>query len=175
MIKTVTMAKLFNVTPQAINKWRREKKPVLSLLEKYFQEEEINEFINNDTIEKMEIVSTIPKGELRYLSSQRIVSDDLLKVKLIQMPQAIKQIMLTQLEFCGDKNCNFTLDLALMTFSKDVVPLDDDSLFELYKAKYIYYLENVMTQKDINYINSHKQEIIEFLQMYNDGIVAGSW
>ncbi len=55
MIKTNLLAELFGVTPQAINNWRKDpNKKIISLLEKYFYNEELIEFIENGNIQSLD-------------------------------------------------------------------------------------------------------------------------
>jgi len=99
MIKTATEAKLFAVTPRAITNWKKDKKPILLFLEKYFKEEDILEFLNSNKINKMELMLLVEEEELKSLVSQRVLSVESLRAKLIQMPQSAKIIMIDQLEF----------------------------------------------------------------------------
>jgi len=168
MIKTVTEAKLFGVTPRAITNWKKEKKPILLFLEKYFKEKDILEFLNSNKINKMELISLISEEELKSIISQRVLSVESLRAKLVQMPQSAKIIMIEQLEYCIDKNIDFTLDIAETIFAKNTMSVAafDKEVLNLFKKKYLYYLDKIIVPKEIDYINQHKQEIIELLQIY---------
>lgn len=49
-----TMAKLFDSSEGAYYKWKRENRPIITLLEKYFTKEELEEFLMSGKISRME-------------------------------------------------------------------------------------------------------------------------
>lgn len=49
-----TMAKLFSTSEGTYYKWKRENRPIINLLEKYFTKEDIEEFLEFNSIEKFE-------------------------------------------------------------------------------------------------------------------------
>jgi len=54
-MKSSLLADLFAVTPQAINNWKKDRdKKILPMLEKYFYDEDLIEFIENGTISRLE-------------------------------------------------------------------------------------------------------------------------
>ena len=54
-MKSSLLADLFAVTPQAINNWKKDQnKKILPMLEKYFYDEDLIEFIENGTISRLE-------------------------------------------------------------------------------------------------------------------------
>lgn len=163
MAKTILLAKLFNVTRQAISSWKKKKdKPIMEFINKYFSDEDIEEFLKSGKMKKMEIASSFIVDEKKAFLSQRALSPDLLRLKLIQMPVAAKEIMISQIDYCIFKGINFTLEYAQSALPEKI-PSSDGISLENYKTRYIYYLNNVLTQKEINYINIHKEEIVNLL------------
>ncbi len=56
-LTNIAMSKIFEMTPQGVGKWKKEKRPIISLLEKYFTKEDIEEFLEYGTIEKLEFAN----------------------------------------------------------------------------------------------------------------------
>lgn len=50
-MKNRILAKLFGNSERSIANWRIEKRPIIDLIEKYFTEGQIVEFLNNGTID----------------------------------------------------------------------------------------------------------------------------
>lgn len=51
------MAKLFDTAEGTYYKWKKEKRPIISLLEKYFTKEDLEEFLEYSTVEKLEFAN----------------------------------------------------------------------------------------------------------------------
>ncbi len=49
------MTKLFDISRPTYYKWKKEKRPIVIFIEKYFSDEEILEFLKFDSIEQLDI------------------------------------------------------------------------------------------------------------------------
>ena len=49
------MTKLFEISRPTYYKWKREKKPIITFIEKYFSDEEMQEFLKFGSIEQLDI------------------------------------------------------------------------------------------------------------------------
>lgn len=67
MITNTLIAKILDMTPQGVGKWRKEQRPIISLLEKYFTKEECNEFLENRRIERLELIKNLSIEEIKEL------------------------------------------------------------------------------------------------------------
>lgn len=54
MLSTKDISTLLLFTPQGVNKWKKEKRPIISLLQKYFTSDNLQEFLKTEKITKME-------------------------------------------------------------------------------------------------------------------------
>lgn len=68
------IGKILEMTSQGIGKWRKENRPIIRLLEKYFEKEDLDEFIEKEKIEKFEKLNflyeqVIDKNSKIYLDS----------------------------------------------------------------------------------------------------------
>lgn len=57
-----TIAKLFIMTSQGIGKWKKEKRPIINFIEKYLDEQDIEEFLKTEKIKKFEQFNFIQKN-----------------------------------------------------------------------------------------------------------------
>jgi hypothetical protein len=67
------MAGLFSTAEGTFYKWKREQRPIISLLEKYFTKEELEEFLRTGGIEKMEIVAGLSLEDLKLIRENKEV------------------------------------------------------------------------------------------------------
>ncbi|RXJ76988.1 hypothetical protein CRV03_06915 [Arcobacter sp. F155] len=56
------IARLFKMTSQGIGKWKKEKRPIVIFVEKYFTDENIDEFLETGKIQKFEYFNTIQRS-----------------------------------------------------------------------------------------------------------------
>lgn len=56
-LTNIAMSKVFEMTPQGVGKWKKEKRPIISLLEKYFTQTDLEEFLEYGTIEKLQFAN----------------------------------------------------------------------------------------------------------------------
>jgi len=59
--------KLFGFSKNTYYSWKREKKPVIELLNKYFTKEELIEYIENNEISNMKLLEDFKKKEASYI------------------------------------------------------------------------------------------------------------
>ncbi len=59
------IASILEMTPQGVGKWKRENRPIISLLDKYFTKEDLEEFLETNKIQKMDM--------LQYYNKQILV------------------------------------------------------------------------------------------------------
>jgi len=58
-----TMAGLFSTAEGTFYKWKREQRPIISLLEKYFTKEDLEEFLETGAVARYELDAIQPKNE----------------------------------------------------------------------------------------------------------------
>lgn len=75
------MEKLFQFTRQSWNNWKNEQRPVVLLLEKYFTNEEIEEFLNTSKMAKLEAIREIDVEDIQFILENK---DVILKLKEIK-------------------------------------------------------------------------------------------
>lgn len=66
-----TMADLFSASEGAYYKWKREKRPIIALLEKYHNKEELQEFLETGKIEKQELIKDLSLNDLTNLKEMK--------------------------------------------------------------------------------------------------------
>lgn len=71
-MKQTTIVKLFNITRQTWTNWKKEEKPIVKLIEKYFNDEDIEEFLEKEKCSKLENINsssnnTISNKDIRYM------------------------------------------------------------------------------------------------------------
>lgn len=78
------MAGLFSTAEGTFYKWKNEGRPIISLLEKYYTKEELEEFLETGKIEKMQIVTGLSLEDLKLIRENK---------KVIVKLQEIKQLL----------------------------------------------------------------------------------
>lgn len=53
-----SIARLFEMTPQGIGKWKKEKRPIINFIEKYFTDKDIEEFLSAGKIDRFETIQS---------------------------------------------------------------------------------------------------------------------
>lgn len=53
-LTNTTISKILQMTPQGAGKWKKENRPIILLLEKYFSKEDIEEFLQKSSIAKLD-------------------------------------------------------------------------------------------------------------------------
>ncbi len=66
------LAELLNFTIQGANKWKREKRPIITLLEKYYSDEDLEEFLRTGKILRLE---TAEQSEIKISKYEESVLD----------------------------------------------------------------------------------------------------
>ena len=61
------MTVLFGFSRQSWNNWKKEKRPIITLFEKYFTDLEIDEYLKNRSIKKLELIKDLDYKELEKL------------------------------------------------------------------------------------------------------------
>lgn len=60
------IGKILEMTSQGVGKWRKENRPIINLLEKYFTKEELEEFLKTEKINKLERLDELLEIEKKY-------------------------------------------------------------------------------------------------------------
>jgi hypothetical protein len=58
------IAKLFDIHPKTYYKWRKENRPIIELIDKYFTKEELNEYLETNRIQELEEFKDFKKLKL---------------------------------------------------------------------------------------------------------------
>lgn len=65
-LSTKDISNLLLFTPQGVNKWKKEQRPIIALLEKYFSKEDLIEFLETGKIQKLERLQELEEIERKY-------------------------------------------------------------------------------------------------------------
>ena len=73
------MADLFSASEGAYYKWKREKRPIIVLLEKYHSKEELEEFLETGKIQKQELIKDLSLDDLTnlYKLKEQLILDEI--------------------------------------------------------------------------------------------------
>lgn len=161
------MSKIFGFSAPTYFRWKKENRPIITLLEKYFSKEDLLDYLNNETISSYEVyrsINTQLNSELNYFcspdaqevfiytSSKKFLWDFLFRFKKelseIQNHQAKKDITILLYEY----------QIILLNIAKTI----DYSKSKI--AQDIYNFINCFNEKDekfiLYFINSVKYNYI---------------
>lgn len=79
-LTNIVMSKIFEMTPQGVGKWKKEKRPIISFLEKYCTKNDLEEFLQAGKIQKFEKMDYFLNGlykkcEKIYFTLERFVAE----------------------------------------------------------------------------------------------------
>jgi len=117
------LAELLNFTIQGANKWKREKRPIITLLEKYYTDEDLEEFLGTGKISRLETAelskSKINQYEEIVLDNALYAVKDKLKVYTAKVLQGggykLKDVLLRALDDISNGLETPNIDLAKQT------------------------------------------------------------
>ena len=69
------ISKLFGFSIPTYYNWKREKRPVLDLIEKYFSKDDLKEFLKCGSISKIERLKELEEIEKKYFQIVNITKD----------------------------------------------------------------------------------------------------
>jgi hypothetical protein len=72
---------LFVFTRQAWSNWKKENRPIVNLIEKYFTDAEIKEFLENNKIEKLDLIKDKSTEDLKELIQLKNSQDIIEKIE----------------------------------------------------------------------------------------------
>lgn len=75
------MENLFQFTRQSWNNWKIEQRPIVSLLEKYFTNEEIEEFLTSQKMAKLEAIKGINVEDINFILENKDMIRKLKEIK----------------------------------------------------------------------------------------------
>ncbi|RXJ90734.1 hypothetical protein CRV01_06180 [Arcobacter sp. CECT 8983] len=71
MLTNTLISKILLMTPQGVGKWRKENRPIIELLEKYFSRNDLEEFLEKKTVSKYDFFALVePELIHKYTSLQ---------------------------------------------------------------------------------------------------------
>ncbi len=191
-ITNQTITKLFSFTRQTWAKWKDENRQITKLLQLYFSDEELNEFLETGKIRKFELIKNLTTKELeKKLNNYNIFDISILKLKLISLPNAAKQLMIEQLNYCIVEKKDYTLEIVKNYHKTHFEKIKEDiwlfikepssilkanpDYFKKDRIKFIYYFENIITKDELLYINQNKEEIIKILETFKGLFAYSTW
>lgn len=83
MNNTQLIAKLLSFTESTIFKWKKENRPILNLLQNYFTNEEIKEFLETGKVLKQEVVKNLSIEDINNIKSLKneMIFDEIKRTK----------------------------------------------------------------------------------------------
>lgn len=82
---------LFLFTRQTWSKWKNEKRPIVNLIERYFSNDELQEFLETNQIKKFELIKELSESEVKELIKLR-------KNQILMSEIELKRKELTELQ-----------------------------------------------------------------------------
>ena len=166
MIKTALLAELFNCTTAAINKWRKEKRKSVEFFDKYFNNEDIIEFLENNSMQKIELIKDLKIDQLKMKLSADSYDENNIEIivnfKLSTISNSAKSLMIDQLQYCLENEINFDYEFAEHYYKNQFTQAIENlmSVFKLSidfkpsyikkdKEKYLFFIKNILTNNCI--------------------------
>ena len=164
--------KLFSFTRQTWTKWKEENRQITKLLQLYFSDKDLNEFLETGKIEKQELSQLLTVEELKKAVNAKFntynnkIDIHNLRLKIFVLPDTEKKILEILLQVCIRRKTDFSIDLA-KKLTKGNPKKNGHIIKYLEKdrvAIFLYFIEKIITKEELDYINRNKKEIIEILQ-----------
>jgi len=110
-----TLAAILQNTTRTVQNWKKEKRPVISLLEKYFTREELQEYLKTGQIEKQEIVKKFSGEELKKKLFTKF-NDETALIEYIEYNIDLKK--------AGIFNSNLKVQLNFFKYINETIGID---------------------------------------------------
>lgn len=78
-----TYARLLQNTVRTISNWKTEKRPIISLLEKYFSKTELEEFLETGGIEKFEALEGLSIEDVKFILDNKEIVEQIKTLKAV--------------------------------------------------------------------------------------------
>ncbi len=121
-----SIARLFKMTPQGIGKWKKEKRPIITFIEKYFTDKDIEEFLNIGKIERFEIIQNN-----NYLINKSIKLYNAINLSLEFKAKKIFFLELTKLHFYKIEDVSNIIFYLIKDEDLDLSTFDTDDISEM--------------------------------------------
>lgn len=106
-----SIARLFKMTSQGIGKWKKEKRPIITLILKYFNEEMLNEFLQTGEIKKFEEFD-----DLKLLNNEAV---NIYSHFVLNLDRNSLILFLTVINVADTKNQNINSNFIELIFDDD--------------------------------------------------------
>lgn len=80
----LTISKILGNTPKSVSNWKNEKRPIISLLYKYFTKEELEAFLETGKIKRQELIQDKTAVELEKLLRNKHNEQILAQIKKLK-------------------------------------------------------------------------------------------
>ena len=145
---------LFSFTRQTWAKWQKENRPIVTLIEKYFNDEDLEEFLNTNEIQKME--------NLKYVNEFKKFISDIhdsiyLNIRDDYMLYVVdKYLPLIVHKFTEDEECVFSKESVFNNF---FIYLEKENLEDIVKNEFglkvdkmkLYIIDNIHNVSDFEF------------------------
>jgi hypothetical protein len=155
-----TMANLFSASEGAYYKWKREKRPIIQLVDKYLSKEDIEEFLETGEIKKFE--------NIKFITDNYVAKSQAFYVNSFKESQSLLHQPSMHNEF-RDFYFNFLTNFGEINFPFNINGLGIQSLLNHYL--YQYQTREIKKSLDTNNIN---QELENKKSEIEDAIVNSS-
>lgn len=133
-MKRQVLCDLFKFTPKTLYNWRSEARPAIELIEKYFSEEDIQEFLKTKKIKKLENIERYAQYEKKLVHQIKEIMYSLNekdRFNLLEFIEAVKEDYYTKKEeFIHYKNEHPDLGLTSSLYEEDFVFILEQELDE---------------------------------------------
>ncbi|SFP02468.1 hypothetical protein [Hydrogenimonas thermophila] len=161
---------ILSISDKTYYNWKKEERPIIALLHKYFTENDLKEFLETGKIG-------------RYEKENEPYDKRLLYLKLFILSNSAKQILIDQLSYCIENEVEYNYEIAIEYFEtglkQTIKQLKNFSKNPGYTnrdiKKFIFFVKNILDNQDIKFINYNKQKIIDMLEETIGGIAFSSW
>lgn len=160
------IAKVLGVTVKSVYNYEKENRPIISLLEKYYTDDDIQEFLETGKISKLESI------ELDNQFKQLILNDHMLhnaahKLYLLSSGTfKMLDILTDALQDIDSQDDSFTLDNAKQRLVDRIYAVEKNSIFKT-KAKkegVAAWIEKYLSKAEVFAMVKHPDTFIDLIQ-----------
>lgn len=165
-----TMAKLFSTSEGTYYKWKKEERPIIELLNKYFSQEDLEEFLSTGTIKRLDKESAVDNTDITNI----LVDDTIfrLRTKLQQKTDGNLLNLITTFVSKGlltriVEELSTNKELYTLTNSKDYlidrIKNENEKFFEYFKKReLINYIENNLSKVECYVLINYHETVMNY-------------
>lgn len=153
-----TMSKMFKNTERTIYAWKKENRPIINFLEKYFNKEDLIEFLNNGKCSKLESLDSYNPNNLTNKNINDMLVGMIIKKKKTEINHFEKEIMMMFRAFEP-----YEYQINKETTKNELIEIVKEYKFKIIRDKIVITMNENTRTNSINFLEELSNFQVEYI------------